>query len=547
MFCTNCGFENPALHRFCGMCGTPLPQRPTTPPHEESAAGLTRQPVEVPQASSSTAANLSRTNLPAATQTQETQPSATAASSYFSQAERAESLEQFIAGFHYTPPAEEDEVTMTGAKPTLDSAAKYEPAAPISLSEEALVAEPLPKTTESLHPPVIAADTVPPLESVAEQPPLVATEPPPFATKGIKDQAPERSRFLDFSEPAKEAPPATAAPSIGGPSFLGLSDIPATPAYVADDAAGRESHWRAWTVLIVIVAFAGLGFLKWRAEKNQSSNGPIGIMKMQINRLKGKKGTVITPPPSEAAKETAEPGTTSQPAASGPQMQVAPQQKPQSASPQPDNNRGTPEKPANPGAALNAAPAKTQSPSTEASSLAGSTGGQKPQTAPKAESANSTSANNSPNSMAQSAHTAESKTEKPVKTTPGAEELAKAANASDAAAASAWLWKSVAKGNPEAPIKLANMYIKGDGVPQSCEQAMVLLRSAAAEENAAARSRLGSLYATGTCVPRNRVRAYQYMNQALQVNPNAIWAKDFWQQLWTQMTPEERQQTQKAQ
>jgi hypothetical protein len=149
--------------------------------------------------------------------------------------------------------------------------------------------------------------------------------------------------------------------------------------------------------------------------------------------------------------------------------------------------------------------------------------------------------------MAQSAETTESKTEKPVKTTPGAEELAKAANASDAAAASAWLWKSVAKGNPEAPIKLANMYIKGDGVPQSCEQAMVLLRSAAAEENAAARSRLGALYATGTCVPRNRVRAYQYMNQALQVNPNAIWAKDFRQQLWTQMTPEERQQAQKAQ
>jgi TPR repeat protein len=149
---------------------------------------------------------------------------------------------------------------------------------------------------------------------------------------------------------------------------------------------------------------------------------------------------------------------------------------------------------------------------------------------------------------AQGAEPAESKTEKPGKTTtPGAEELAKAANASDSAAASAWLWKAVAKGNPEAPVKLANMYIKGDGVPQSCDQAIVLLRSAAAKENAAARSRLGALYATGTCVPRNRVRAYQYMNQALEVNPNAVWARDFRQQLWTQMTPEERQQAQRAQ
>ncbi len=559
MFCTNCGFENPALHLFCGMCGTPLPQRPITAPGAQSTVGLTRQPVEVSQTSSSTATNLSRTNVPAAIQTQESEPSGTAEPNYFSQAEQAESLQQFIAGFHYTPPAEEDEVTMTGGKPTLDSAAKYEPEAPISLSEEpseeASGAEPMPKTTEPLQAQVTATDNAPPAESIAEQPPLVATEPPPFATKGIKDQAPERSRFLDFSETARETPPTTAAPTIGGPSFLGLSDTPATPAYVADDVTGRESHWRAWTAAIVIVLFAGLGLLEWRAEKNQSSNGPIGIMKMQIERLKGKKGAVITPPPSEAATDTVQPGT-APPAGSGPQIQVAPQPKPQTSAPQPaGEQKTTPEKPANPGAASNAPVppvTKAQSPSTPASGATGNVaaGGQKPQTAPKAESANSTNAkaaNNSPNSMAQSAETTESKTEKPVKTTPGAEELAKAANASDAAAASAWLWKSVAKGNPEAPIKLANMYIKGDGVPQSCEQAMVLLRSAAAEENAAARSRLGALYATGTCVPRNRVRAYQYMNQALQVNPNAIWAKDFRQQLWTQMTPEERQQAQKAQ
>jgi hypothetical protein len=126
------------------------------------------------------------------------------------------------------------------------------------------------------------------------------------------------------------------------------------------------------------------------------------------------------------------------------------------------------------------------------------------------------------------------------------EELAKAENASDAAAASAWLWKAVAKGNPEAPIRLANMYIKGDGVTKSCEQALVLLKSAAAKENAAARSRLGSLYATGNCVPRDRVRAFEYMNSALDVNPNAPWARDFREQLWNQMTPQERTLAQKS-
>lgn len=560
MHCSNCRFENPSGHRFCGMCGTPLPQRPLTVPDAESTVGFTRAPVEVSQVAPSTVASGSDLSAPAAIETPETQPTSAAGPNYFSQAEQAESLQQFIAGFRYTPPTEEDEVTMTGAKPELDSATKYEPATPVSMSEQpsAPVAEPLAKVEEPLSPQALpleqaaVSDGAAPIESIAEQPSPVIPAPPPFATKGIREQAPDRSRFLDLSEPVKEAPPTAAAPSIGGPSFLGLSDTPAAPAYISDESdlgTPHSSHWRAWTAVIVICAFAALGILEWRAEKKQSSNGPIGIMKMQLERLKGKKGAVITPPPaSEAATESARPGATSGPSGSGPEMQVAPQPKPQTINPQPAGEPKTmPEKPANPGAASN--PPAALPPATKAQAVPDA---HEPPIAPaKAETTNRTSAqavNNSPNSTAPSADSTESKTEKPAKTTaPGGDELAKAANASDAAAASAWLWKAVAKGNPEAPIKLANMYIKGDGVAQNCDQAMVLLRSAAADGNAAARSRLGSLYATGTCVPRNRVRAYQYMNQALEANPNAVWARDFRQQLWTQMTPEERQQAQKAQ
>jgi TPR repeat protein len=89
------------------------------------------------------------------------------------------------------------------------------------------------------------------------------------------------------------------------------------------------------------------------------------------------------------------------------------------------------------------------------------------------------------------------------------------------------------------------MYIKGNGVPQNCEQALVLLRSAAAKDNAAAYSQLGSMYATATCVPRDRVRAYGYMSSAVEANPNAGWARDFREQLWAHMTPQERTQAQK--
>ena len=242
MFCTNCGFENPALHRFCGMCGTPLPQRPITAPGAQSTVGLTRTPVEASQPPVSTVANVSTAGAPVAIETPEAQPSGTAGSAYFSQAEQAESLEQFIAGFRYTPPAEEDEVTMTGAKPVLDSSTKYESPAPISISEEQTpVAEPPSNAAESLHTQATAVDEdASTVESTVEQSPVVVTEPPPFATKGIRERAPKRSDFLDFSEPAEQPSSATSA-SIGGPSFLGLSDTPATPAYIAEVEAGRRA------------------------------------------------------------------------------------------------------------------------------------------------------------------------------------------------------------------------------------------------------------------------------------------------------------------
>ena len=118
-------------------------------------------------------------------------------------------------------------------------------------------------------------------------------------------------------------------------------------------------------------------------------------------------------------------------------------------------------------------------------------------------------------------------------------------DASDSAAAAAWLWKATSRGNPEAPVRLADMYIKGNGVPRSCEQAMVLLRSAATKENAPARNRLAALYANGTCVVRDRVKAYQLMSSALVADPSSEWAKDNREALWRQMTPEEQAEAQK--
>jgi hypothetical protein len=122
----------------------------------------------------------------------------------------------------------------------------------------------------------------------------------------------------------------------------------------------------------------------------------------------------------------------------------------------------------------------------------------------------------------------------------GAEEVTKANNASDSAAAAAWLWKATAKGNPDAPVRLADRYIKGDGVPRSCEQALVLLKTAATKENAAARNRLAALYTGGTCVQRNRVEAYRWLSSALAADPNSHWAQENRELTWQQMTADER-------
>ena len=139
MLCSNCGFETPAAHRFCGMCGTPLPQSPITAPGAQSTVGFTRLPVEGAQRASSTSLSGSSQEASIAVDAQAELPSRSESEpNYFSQAERAESLEQFIAGFRYTPPVAEEEVTMTGDKPVLDPGNEsHVPPTPVSVSGRA--------------------------------------------------------------------------------------------------------------------------------------------------------------------------------------------------------------------------------------------------------------------------------------------------------------------------------------------------------------------------------------------------------------------------
>jgi hypothetical protein len=63
--------------------------------------------------------------------------------------------------------------------------------------------------------------------------------------------------------------------------------------------------------------------------------------------------------------------------------------------------------------------------------------------------------------------------------------------------AALWLWKAVGKGNATATVALSDLYLRGDGVPKSCDQARLLLDAAARKGARAAGERLRNLQAFG--------------------------------------------------
>jgi len=59
------------------------------------------------------------------------------------------------------------------------------------------------------------------------------------------------------------------------------------------------------------------------------------------------------------------------------------------------------------------------------------------------------------------------------------------------------LWAAVQQGNSRAEVALADLYLRGDGVPKNCDQARVLLIAAAQKHNAEAVKRLQQLNEQG--------------------------------------------------
>jgi hypothetical protein len=126
------------------------------------------------------------------------------------------------------------------------------------------------------------------------------------------------------------------------------------------------------------------------------------------------------------------------------------------------------------------------------------------------------------------------------KLTAGQTEYQQALAARNPEIARALLWRATALGNSDAQVRLADMYINGQGVPQNCDQGLPLLRSAAQKANPHAQSKLGVFYAIGKCVSQDRVLAYRWLTRALNNDQSSEWTERNRETVWRQMSPEER-------
>ncbi len=601
MVCSACGFENQVGMRFCGMCGMPLPHRPLTTPGAQSTLNLTRVPIEggAGRESSGSATSL-RTSVLESSSGNGNTGTGEAHNSAITPVTDAPPpkelvpdvpLDEYIQKFHYEPPRDSAELTMRGdAAPAAPPEAELrtEPQVQAEVPVDVVPAAEIPDATVAQETKVAAkiADTKSAPATEKESSPLAETKPKPEVVApmvledsvvkrlGLDPEGPAeeqaRPRFLDLNEAPKEARPSTnsGTSTIVGPSFLGLSDAPAAaesaPLPIEEEEAPHNSHWRAWFATAIVLVFAALGVMEWRSQVYQTDNGPVQIIR---TKLRNWRHEATAPANSEPAPATTASGEVN----SKPDMQVQEQPKQSAdASTATSNPPGVTSSPANtattpPASTPAAAPPTTQAPAPNqtASSLAAPQKTAK--LASKDQAASAQNASSAPPTIANSQSSASGGTTTPsnsaakppkrvfnnddaatkLSAAAGADEMSKAKNASDSAAAAAWLWKATAKGNPDAPVQLADMYIKGDGVPRSCEQAIVLLKTAAEKENALARNRLASMYATGNCVQRNRVEAYRWLSSALTANPDSQWAQQNRELIWNQMTPDERAAAQK--
>jgi Double zinc ribbon len=93
---------------------------------------------------------------------------------------------------------------------------------------------------------------------------------------------------------------------------------------------------------------------------------------------------------------------------------------------------------------------------------------------------------------------------------------------------------------PSTALVRAQQYLRGRGVPQNCEQGLLYLHAATDKSDPGAAIQMAALYSSGVCVKQDRVMAYRWFNSAHELQPGNMLIQKNMDQLWAQMTSQER-------
>jgi hypothetical protein len=257
----------------------------------------------------------------------------------------------------------------------------------------------------------------------------------------------DRSAEQFYAEPEELSPaPVFNAPAAGSDSLSLFQSFRSARAEDEDwDYEPQSSgHYRFYIAAVLLIIIGGLGYMAWRSSQSTPA-------------FRG-----ASPPPPAPVTESAEPGPASSPAAASPEQTAVPKNPQQTAAPAPKTETAASPRNVEP---ARTAIAKKASPSPSA---------------------------NEANQIEQGS-------------AGGVQELAmaerylngSAGHGRDSGEAARWLWKSIAKHNGQATLLLADLYLRGDGVPKNCDQGRVLLDSAARSGVAGAGEQLRNLPAFG--------------------------------------------------
>lgn len=327
-----------------------------------------------------------------------------------------------------------------------------------------------------------------------ETPPELAEEAsaPEHATPvKIGSSRPSSSILGLDAEPVRERP--QPEPTISGPSFLGIGAEPAPRAksysYLLDYDEPR-SHRGLWITLGLLVVAVLVG-LQFRTELRARALPLYAAVRARVNPQPPAPPTPAAPAPDSAAPQPAAPAP--QASATGGNDTLPGAGVTSDVGPQPAGSQAAPSKPDDHAtSAVDEKTAETAKPDPASTA----------DTAPKKK----------------------------------AERAAKYAPASRPRPAEA-----VAPEDNRL-LELAQKYIRGQGVRRDCTTGLGYLREAVKRPNAAAASQMGALYATGTCVPLDRVAAYRWFGSALQMTPSNPWLARERDELYAQMSSSERRQ-----